>query len=109
MRELVKVLKNYASVRRELVAVVGVEPTEAVGYEKATENTVAFLLGQFSDRLESENSPSPNNRSLHAKVSDTLSNRRSCRNKRVKTLSTDRALDKRTTQVRASSLGRADK
>ena len=64
MRELVKVLKNYALVRRELVAVVGVEPTEAVGYEKATENTVAFLFGQFSDQLESENSPSPNNRSL---------------------------------------------
>ena len=54
-----------------LVAVVGVEPTEAAGYEKATENTVAFLLGQFSESI--------------------------------------RALDKRTTQVRASSLGRADK
>jgi len=53
-----------------LVAVVGVEP-EAAGYEKATENTVAFLLGQFSESI--------------------------------------RALDKRTTQVRASSLGRADK
>ena len=109
MRELVKVLKNYALVRRELVAVVGVEPTEAVGYEKATENTVAFLLGHFRIDWSLKTRLAPITGLLHAKVSDTLSNRRSCRNKRVKTLSTDRALDKRTTQVRASSLGRADK
>ena len=64
MRELVKVLKNYGLVRRDTGGSGRSRTYEAARYEKATENTVAFLLGQFSDRLESENSPSPNNRSL---------------------------------------------
>jgi len=74
MRELVKVLKNYALVRRELVAVVGVEPTEAVGYEKATENTVAFLLGHFRIDWSLKTRLAPITALFHVKVSDTLSN-----------------------------------
>jgi len=56
-----------------LVAVVGVEP-EAAGYEKATENTVAFLLGHFRIDWSLKTRLAPITALFHVKVSDTLSN-----------------------------------